>query len=66
MENRILPLATIESLEAFVLFSGEEGLISSHARAAQSMRALATHMQSNPTSKAKIYERTPQGWEMIA
>jgi hypothetical protein len=58
-------MAAIQSDARFVIYSEAEGLISGHERAGLSMRALVAHVRSNPPSSAKIYERTPVGWELI-
>ena len=66
MDNvRVLPLSAIRTNARFAIYSEAEGLISEHDTAGESMRGLAAHVEFNPQTKARIYQRTREGWEAI-
>lgn len=66
MENsRVLPFNRINSDARFVVYSESEGVISEHERAGLAMRGLSERVLKKHDTKARIYERTPEGWEAI-
>jgi hypothetical protein len=62
---KVLPFHVVRTNARFALYSESEGLISEHDRAGEAIRGLAAHVQFNSQTKARIYERTPEGWEAI-
>jgi hypothetical protein len=63
--ERIFPFSKIRTDARFAVYSDDEGLVSKHDRAGHAVRGLSAHLEFKPGSKARIYERTPDGWEMI-
>jgi hypothetical protein len=63
--DKKLPLGEIVSSSRFVLFCKAEGVVSEHTKPAEAMHALRKHLQENPKSGCRIYERASDGWNLM-